>query len=32
MATYVVLATFTERGAHDIKDTVRRADKFKEMA
>lgn len=32
MATYVVLATFTERGAHDVKDTVRRADKFKEMA
>lgn len=31
MATYVVLTSFTDRGAHDVKDTVRRADKFKEM-
>ncbi len=32
MATYVVLANFTEKGVHDAKDTVGRADKFKEMA
>lgn len=32
MATYIVLATFTEKGVHDAKDTVGRADKFKEMA
>ncbi len=32
MPTYVVLASFTEKGAHDVKDTVSRADKFKEMA
>ena len=32
MATYVVLASFTEKGVHDAKDTVGRADKFKEMA
>lgn len=32
MATYVVLASFTEKGVHDAKDTIVRADKFKEMA
>jgi len=29
MATYVVLASFTEKGVHDAKDTLERADKFK---
>lgn len=32
MATYVVLASFTDKGAHDVKDTVGRSEKFKEMA
>jgi uncharacterized protein with GYD domain len=32
MPTYVVLASFTEKGTHDIKDTVGRSDKFKDMA
>ncbi len=32
MPTYVVLTSFTEKGAHDVKDTVGRSDKFKEMA
>jgi len=32
MPTYVVLASFTDKGAHDVKDTVGRSDKFKEMA
>ncbi len=32
MPTYVVLANFTEKGAHNVKDTVDRAEKFKEMA
>lgn len=32
MATYVVLASFTEKGVHNAKDTLERADKFKEMA
>lgn len=32
MPSYVVLATFTERGAHDVKDTISRSDKFKAMA
>jgi uncharacterized protein with GYD domain len=32
MATYVILASFTDKGVHDVKDTVGRADKFKEMA
>lgn len=32
MATFVVLATFTDKGIHDAKDTVDRADKFREMA
>ena len=32
MPTYIVLASFTDKGVHDIKDTVGRSDKFKEMA
>ncbi|WP_439541992.1 GYD domain-containing protein [Hyphomicrobium sp.] len=32
MPTYIVLANFTDKGAHDVKDTVGRADKFKDMA
>lgn len=32
MPTYVVLANFTAKGAHEIKDTVHRAEKFKEAA
>jgi uncharacterized protein with GYD domain len=32
MATYVVIANFTEKGIHDAKDTIGRAEKFKEMA
>ena len=32
MPTYVVLASFTDKGVHDVKDTVGRADKFKDMA
>jgi uncharacterized protein with GYD domain len=32
MANYVVLTNFTDKGVHDAKDTIERADKFKEMA
>jgi uncharacterized protein with GYD domain len=32
MATYVILANFTDKGVHDAKDTINRADKFKAMA
>ncbi|MBS0239730.1 MAG: GYD domain-containing protein [Proteobacteria bacterium] len=32
MATYVILANFTDKGIHDAKDTINRADKFKAMA
>ena len=32
MATYIVLANFTDKGIHEAKDTIKRADKFKEMA
>jgi uncharacterized protein with GYD domain len=32
MPTFVVLASFTDKGVHDAKDTVGRAEKFKEMA
>ena len=32
MATFVVLANFTEKGVHAAKDTIGRAEKFKEMA
>lgn len=32
MATFVVLATFTEQGMKNVKQTVERADAFKQMA
>ena len=32
MATYIVLANFTDQGAKNIKDTTKRADAAKEMA
>lgn len=32
MAMYVVLANFTDQGVRDVKDTVKRADAFKELA
>lgn len=32
MASYVILAHFTDKGIHDAKDTISRADKFKAMA
>jgi uncharacterized protein with GYD domain len=32
MATYVILANFTDKGIHAAKDTIDRADKFKLMA
>lgn len=32
MATYVTLGHFTEKGFHDIKDTVKRVETFKEQA
>jgi uncharacterized protein with GYD domain len=32
MATYIVLASFTEQGVKNAKETVKRADAFKEMA
>lgn len=32
MPTYVILANFTDKGVHDAKDTISRADKFKAMA
>ncbi len=32
MPTYVTLASFTEQGVRDAKDTLKRADAFKEMA
>ncbi len=32
MATFIVLANFTEKGVHAAKDTIGRAEKFKEMA
>lgn len=32
MPTYIVLASFTDKGVHDVKDTVGRSDKFKDMA
>jgi uncharacterized protein with GYD domain len=32
MATFIVLANFTDQGIRDIKETTRRADHFKEMA
>jgi uncharacterized protein with GYD domain len=32
MANYVVLANFTEQGIRNVKDTLKRADAFKEVA
>ena len=32
MATYIVLASFTEQGIHNIKDSPKRAEAFKDMA
>ena len=32
MATYVVLANFTDQGVRNVKDSPKRADAFKEMA
>ena len=32
MATYIILANFTEQGIRNVKDSPRRADAFKDMA
>lgn len=32
MATYIVLANFTDQGIRNVKETTRRADVFKELA
>lgn len=32
MATYIVLASFTDQGMKNVKQTVERADAFKQMA
>lgn len=32
MATYVFLTNFTDKGVHNAKDTISRADKFKALA
>ena len=32
MATYIVLANFTDQGIRNVKDTAKRADAFKELA
>lgn len=32
MPTFVVLANFTDKGIHEVKDTVSRAEKFKDLA
>ncbi len=32
MAHYIVLANYTEQGIKNVKDTVKRADAFKELA
>jgi uncharacterized protein with GYD domain len=32
MPTYVLLANFTDQGVRNIKDTISRAEAFKEMA
>jgi uncharacterized protein with GYD domain len=32
MATYIMLANFTDQGIHKVKDSPKRADTFKEMA
>ena len=32
MATYIVLANFTDQGVRNVKDTTRRAEAFQELA
>lgn len=32
MATYIVLANFTEQGIRNVRDTTKRADVFKDLA
>jgi uncharacterized protein with GYD domain len=32
MATYITLATFSDQGLRNVKDTIRRADEFKRAA
>lgn len=32
MATYIVLANFTDQGVRNVKDSTKRADAFKELA
>jgi uncharacterized protein with GYD domain len=32
VATYIMLASFTEQGIRNVKDTTKRADAFKELA
>jgi uncharacterized protein with GYD domain len=32
MATYIMLANFTDQGIRNVKDTVKRAETFKELA
>jgi len=32
MATFIVLASFTDQGIHEVKETIGRAEAFKEMA
>jgi uncharacterized protein with GYD domain len=32
MATFIVLAGFTDQGIHEVKDTIGRSEAFKEMA
>jgi uncharacterized protein with GYD domain len=32
MATYIMLANFTDQGIRNVKDTVKRAEAFKELA
>ena len=32
MATFIVLASFTDQGIHEVKETISRAETFKEMA
>jgi len=32
MATFIVLASFTDQGIHAVKETISRAEAFKEMA
>ena len=32
MATYIMLANFTEQGIRNVKDSVKRAETFKELA